>query len=495
MAAGTGQQAAFAPVGQSVTGHAGLRWFPLFADLRGRSVLVVGGGAIGERKAALLVEAGAQVTVVALDHSPELRRLADAGSVTIRRAEFQEADADGQWLAVAATGDAAVNARVAAACAARNLLCNAVDDVAHSSFIVPAIIDRSPVVIAVSTGGVAPVLARLVRERIETALDATLGPLAALLAEWRGRIRARFADVGLRLRFYDWVLQGRVASLVRSGRNADADRALGEALAGGASVRESGFVSLVGAGPGDPGLLTLKALRCLQQADVILHDRLVSAEVLALARRDADRVAVGKEGGGHSVSQARINELIVEHARAGRHVVRLKGGDPFVFGRGGEELEYLRAAGVDYEVVPGITAAAACGAYAGIPLTHRDHADSLRLVTAHCRESLEALDWRALAQDRQTLAFYMGVARLDVLQRELIRHGRSPATPVALVENGSRPDQRVVVSTLSELASAAVVHGVHSPALLIVGEVAGLATRLHWFGAAPLTHHPLTAAA
>ena len=247
-----------------------------------------------------------------------------------------------------------------------------------------------------------------------------------------------------------------------------------------------GSVALVGAGPGDPGLLTLRALRLLEQAHVILHDRLVSDEVLQLANRNAERISVGKEAGDHRTTQERINALLVEHARAGKRVVRLKGGDPFVFGRGGEELEVLRAHGIDYEVVPGITAALACAAYAGVPLTHRDHAQSLRLVTAHCKASLDTLDWAALAQERQTLAVYMGASMLDTLQAQLIAHGRDPATPFALVENGSRSEQRVVTGTLSQLVSRAQLHDVRAPALLIVGEVAAFADTLHWFGAPPL---------
>ena len=248
----------------------------------------------------------------------------------------------------------------------------------------------------------------------------------------------------------------------------------------------SGSVALVGAGPGDPGLLTLRALRLLEEADVILHDRLVSDEVLRLASRDAERICVGKEAGDHRTTQERINALLVEHARAGKRVVRLKGGDPFVFGRGGEELEFLRTHGIDYEVVPGITAALACAAYAGVPLTHREHAQSLRLVTAHCKASLDTLDWAALAQERQTLAVYMGASMLDTLQAQLIAHGRDASTPFALVENGSRSEQRVVTGMLSQLAARAQLHRIRAPALLIVGEVAAFADTLHWFGAAPL---------
>jgi uroporphyrin-III C-methyltransferase/precorrin-2 dehydrogenase/sirohydrochlorin ferrochelatase len=468
-----------------------VRYFPLFADLHGRRVVVVGGGVVAERKVRLLLEAGARVTVVAPQISAAVRALAPAEAV---EADFQPLHLDGAVLAVAATDDPEVNAVVAEAGRARNVLVNVVDDAELSSFIVPAIVDRSPLVIAISSGGVAPVLARLVRERLESLIDGSMGSLASMLEHWRARIKARLPDVAARRRFYERVVRGRVSALVRSRQLVAAERELERVLEHEpASAR--GSVVLVGAGPGDAGLLTLNALRALQEADVILHDRLVSSEVLDLARRDAERISVGKAAGRHSVPQERIHALMLEHARAGRRVVRLKGGDPFVFGRGGEELEFLEANGIAFEVVPGITAAVACGAYAGIPLTHREHAQSVRLVTAHCGESLDTLDWPALAQERHTVALYMGVAALGHVRDRLLAHGRSPATPVAIVENGSRPEQRVVLASLAELEEAGRHARVKSPALLIVGEVAGLAERLHWFGSAPVVWRRLSEAA
>jgi uroporphyrin-III C-methyltransferase/precorrin-2 dehydrogenase/sirohydrochlorin ferrochelatase len=284
------------------------------------------------------------------------------------------------------------------------------------------------------------------------------------------------------------LIRGPAADALRNGDLAEAEAAFAAALDEDTMPR--GRVILVGAGPGDPGLLTLRGLRALNQADVVLHDRLVSADVLALARRDAETIEVAKEAGTHHTTQQRIHELLIEHARAGKTVVRLKGGDPFVFGRGGEELEALRAESIPYEVVPGITAAVACGAYAGIPLTHRDHAQSVRLVTAHCRNSIDTLDWAALAQERQTLAVYMGVQGLDTIRDRLIAHGRAPTTPFALVENGSRANQRVVLGTLADLPERALAEKVRSPALLILGEVAGLASELHWFGSTPINASP-----
>lgn len=456
--------------------------FPLFADLQGRRVVVVGGGEVAARKVQVLLEAGAQVQVGAPALAPELAGLAAQGRIRHLAGEFRPEWLDEAWLAVAATDDRTVNAAVSRAAAQRRVFSNVVDDAALSSFQVPSIVDRSPLIVAISSSGVAPVLARRLRERVESLFDHSLGALAGLAARYRPRIRERRPDLKQRRRFYDWLLDGPVAGLLRQQQPAEAERVLNAALDAPENASQ-GSVVLVGAGPGDPGLLTLKALRALNEADVILYDRLVSPAVLALARRDAERVAVGKRPGeDHDATQARIHALLAEHARAGRRVVRLKGGDAFIFGRGGEELEYLRAQGVRYEVVPGITAALACAAYAGIPLTHRDHAQSVRLVTAHCREDEDALDWPGLAREHQTLAFYMGVGQLETLSARLIGHGRPGATPFALVENGSRPEQRVVTGQLADLAAVARSHEVRAPALLIVGEVAGLARQLHWFG-------------
>ena len=466
--------------------------FPLFTDLRGRRVLVVGGGTVARRKAGALLEAGARVVIGAPRLEPVLARWAARGRVEHRTGLFEAAWLDDAWLAIAATDDAGVNRAVADAGAARRVWVNVVDDAALSGFHVPARVRRGPLQIAISSGGGAPMLARLLREQLEMQFDDAYAALADLLTRHRQRIRIRWPDPGERRRGYARLLAGPLQPLLRRGQHIAAGRALDSALHDDVQrPRATGSVALVGAGPGDPGLLTLRALRVLNEADVILHDRLASDGVLQLARRDAERIEVGKRAGAAladdaHTTQVQINALLVEHARAGRRVVRLKGGDPFVFGRGGEELELLRAHGIDYEVVPGITAAIACAAYAGVPLTHRDHAQSLRLATAHCRNSLDTLDWASLAQQRQTLAVYMGVAMLDTLQARLIAHGRDAATPFALVENGSQPGQRVVTGALSQLAERARAHDVQSPALLIVGEVAAFADTLHWFGAAPV---------
>ncbi|MBU8976558.1 siroheme synthase CysG [Lysobacter sp. MMG2] len=459
--------------------------FPVFADLRGRPVLVVGGGTVALRKATALREAGALVRVGAPELNAELAALADTGEIEHLPGRFAPHWLDDVWLAVAATDDEDVNRAVAEEGQARRLWVNVVDDARASSVQIPARVDRGPLQVAISSSGTAPMLARHLRETLESQLDASLGDLAELLGRERDRIRTRFPQINARRRFFDRLLRGRVPALLRRRQRLAAEHEFSAQLSADASSAR-GSVALVGAGPGDPGLLTLRALRVLNEADVILHDRLVSSEVLQLVRRDAQRIEVGKQAGNHHATQDQIHALMLEHARAGKRVVRLKGGDPFVFGRGGEELEVLRAHGIDFEVVPGITAALACAAYAGVPLTHREHAQSVRLVTAHCKQSQDTLDWQALALERQTLAVYMGVAGLEGFSARLIEHGRAPSTPFAIVENGSRANQRVVTGALADLADLARVHAVQSPALLIVGEVASLANTLHWFGDAPL---------
>ena len=467
------------------------RLFPLFADLRGRRVLVVGGGAVARRKTEALLDAGAQVVVGA----PALEATLDAWRTQARIQHLAGVFAahwlDDVWLVIAATDDAMTNRAVVAAADARRVFCNAVDDAELSRFHVPARVERGPLQIAISSGGGAPMLARLVREQLELQFDASFGALAELLTRQRERIRARWPDLTARRRGFADLLSGPLQGLLRRRQHLAAERAF-DAVLRGRDASPQGSVALVGAGPGDPGLLTLRALRVMNEADVIVHDRLVSDEVLQLARRDAERIDVGKHAGDGGHSQTGINALLVELAASGKRVVRLKGGDPFVFGRGGEELESLRENGIDYEVVPGITAAVACAAYAGIPLTHREHAQSLRLVTAHGKHDLDTLDWDSLARERQTLAFYMGVAGLERIRERLIAHGLAASTPFALIENGSRSTQRVLNGALADLPTLARLHDMRAPALLIIGTVAAFANTLHWFGRPPLTDAPDT---
>jgi uroporphyrin-III C-methyltransferase/precorrin-2 dehydrogenase/sirohydrochlorin ferrochelatase len=457
-------------------------YFPIFLRLAGEPVLVVGGGEVAARKIDLLLRTSAKVRVVAPELVTGLAERVAAGEIVHVAAEFTPEHLDGVRLAIAATDKHAINAWVARQAERRNIPVNVVDDRELSRFIVPAIVDRSPVVVAVGSSGDAPVLTRRLRERLESFLPQRLGALARLAGTLRPTIKARIESPARRRKFWENFFDGTVAADVLAGRSVDVTDIASTLRT---ADQDAGEVVLVGAGPGDPGLLTLRALRALQNADVILYDRLVSAEVLDLARRDAERINVGKTAGSAQVSQDEINALLVQLAQQGKRVCRLKGGDPFIFGRGGEELEALAAAGVRFEVVPGVTAAAGCAAYAGIPLTHRDHAQSLVFVTGHVKaEGDDALDWDHLARPAQTVVFYMGLGSLEQILQRLREHGAPQSRAAAVVEQGTRATQRVVTGTLADLAWKANEAGVQSPALLIVGEVTRLHETLRWFNAA-----------
>jgi len=450
---------------------------PIFCQLRGRDCLLVGGGDVAERKARLLMEAGARLTVNALAFSPQFTVWANEGMLTLAAGEFNDALLDTSWLVIAATDDNDVNQRVRDAAEARRIFCNVVDAPKEASFIMPSIIDRSPLMVAVSSGGTSPVLARLLREKLEAVLPQHLGQLAGYAGKLRERVKTHFDNVGERRRFWEkFFVNDRLAqSLANDDTQAVSDvteQLLNEPL------DKRGEVVLVGAGPGDAGLLTLKGLQQIQQADVVVYDRLVSDDIMNLIRRDADRIFVGKRAGYHCVPQEEINQILLRAAQSGKRVVRLKGGDPFIFGRGGEELETLCHAGIPFSVVPGITAASGCSAYSGIPLTHRDYAQSVRLITGHLKTGGE-LDWANLAAEKQTLVFYMGLNQAATIQAQLIAHGMESDMPVALVENGTSVKQRVVSGSLNELGELATQ--VASPALIIVGRVVALRDKLNWF--------------
>lgn len=454
-------------------------YLPIFCRLDNKPVLLVGGGEVAARKARLLLDAGARLTLVSPALDPELATLAATGEIEWLAGEFAPAQLTGKWLVVAATDRREVNALVYQSANQARIFANVVDDPKRSSFIMPSIIDRSPLMVAISSGGKAPVLARLLREKLEALLPQHLGAVAAFAGGLRDRVKARFASMGERRQFWERLLGAdRLGQALARGNQAAANQLADALFAEDAAAK--GEVILVGAGPGDPGLLTLHALRQMQQADVVVYDRLVSDEVMALVRRDARRIFVGKQAGNHCVPQEGINQLLLDEAKKGQRVVRLKGGDPFIFGRGGEELETLVGSGVGFQVVPGITAASGCAAYAGIPLTHRDHAQSVRFVTAHGKGGAQDLDWPLLARDRQTLVFYMGLSSCAVIREQLLAHGKGGDTPVALIERGTQPSQRVICGTLDQLPELAV--GVESPALIMVGSVVTLADKLAWFG-------------
>ena len=444
---------------------------PLFLDLADQPCLVIGGGDVAARKIRSLIDVGARVTIVAPVLADTTAELAKGHDLDVARREFRETDVRGRLLVISATGDANVNRRAFAACRERRVLINTVDDAALSTAIFPSIVDRAPVTVAVSTGGASPTLARRIREQIEALLPVATGRLAEFLGGRRARVREAVPDIDARRRLWDNVLDGNVPAHIAAGDEQAADAELDRLVSGRAP---EGFVSLVGAGPGDPDLLTLKALRALQRADVIYYDNLVSPAVLERSRRDAKRVYVGKRRAFAGTRQADINARLLADAQRGLRVARLKGGDPFIFGRGGEEIETLRQHGIDFEVIPGITAALGCAAYAGIPLTHRDWAQSVRFVTGHLRDDVVNLDWPELAKPDQTLVVYMGLAGLRVLTARLIEHGMDPDTPSATISRGTLEDQAVVAAPISGLAHAVEEADVPGPTTTIIGRVVDL---------------------
>ena len=446
-----------------------MEYLPLFHDLRDRRVLVVGGGEVAARKARLLLRAGADVLVVSPLLGPSLSAFCERGEMRHRAQRYRREQLSEVDLVVAATNDQTTNEAVSRDARARRVPVNVVDAPSLCSFIMPAIVDRSPVIVAISTGGTAPLLATALRARIERLLSPGIGRLAVWAGRWRRTIQSRL-EPSRRRSFMQRLLAGPAAALIESGHEPEADAWVTEALAG-EHPAGSGFVHLVGAGPGAADLLTLRAARLLSQADVLVHDRLVSDEVMELARRDARRIDVGKRPGDHAMRQEQINALLIDLARGGKRVVRLKGGDPLIFGRGGEEAAALAAANVDYEVVPGITAATACAASAGIPLTHRDHASGCIFVTGHSQAGGAGPDWSHLAQTRNTVVIYMGLRELRSISAKLLAHGRSPSTPAAIVERGGTADARVIVGTLADLPARKAACELEGPALIIIGDV------------------------
>lgn len=457
-----------------------MQYLPILTKLDNKPVLVVGGGDVALRKCRAFLKARAAVTLVAPEFCDELIELANNKEVTLVEAYFNEQHLEGMMLVIAATDLEDVNAQVFELANARNIFVNVVDDQPKCSFIFPSIVDRDPITIAISSAGTAPVLARRLREKLETLIPQHIGPLATLVGSFRDKVKQRFKHFADRRQFWETVFDSSVVSKVQTGDTDAATAQLEQLL--DAKPEPEGEVYVIGAGPGDPELLTLKALQLMQQADVVVYDYLVSDEIMNLVRRDADLVCVGKRLGDHSVAQEDTNQMLVDFAKQGKKVCRIKGGDPFIYGRGGEEVQVLAANDVSYQIVPGITAAAGCSAYAGIPLTHRDHAQAIQFVTGHCKKDGQELDWQSLAKPNQTLAIYMGVIKSPHIQAQLLKHGRGADTPVGIIENGTRKNQRVVTGKLGELADLIERHSIISPALLIIGEVASLHEELHWFG-------------
>ncbi|WP_299727039.1 siroheme synthase CysG [uncultured Endozoicomonas sp.] len=455
-------------------------YLPLFLQIRDQRCLIVGGGDIALRKIRLLSDAGAMIRVVAPAICSDIRAFLSSDHHELLEKAFDEQDLDDVCLVIAATDCQQVNRQVAAAAGQRRLFVNVVDDADAGTAVMPAIVDRSPVVVAFSTGGKAPVLARLLRQKLETILPQGYGKLAALAGGFREQVKARFSHINDRRYFWEKVLAGPAAEKAMSG-DLDGAQAIFEQTLLASEAQKVGEVYLVGGGPGDPDLLTFKALRLMQQADVVLHDRLVSEEVLALCRRDADYIYVGKKRDRHTRPQEEINALLVELAKEGKRVLRLKGGDPFIFGRGGEEIETLADEGIPFQVVPGITAASGCASYSGIPLTHRDHAQSVRFITGHLKDGSYGLNWREMLDPGQTLVFYMGLLGLPRICQELVDHGRDINTPIALIQKGTTKNQKVFTGTLGTINEIIAEEKVRAPTLIIVGSVVTLHERLSWY--------------
>lgn len=453
-------------------------YFPFFVKLSQKPCLVIGAGNCAARKIELLLRADARITVIAREISP---LVAQFKNITLIQKEVEAHDLEGFKFVISATDNPQTNQFVSDCAKERGILVNVVDNPPLCDFIFPAIVDRAPLTIAVSSGGASPVLARFLRAKIETLIPPTYGTLAQLAEKFRENVKQKISHPAQRRIFWENVLQGRIAELIFSGQNEAAENELLQTLEQHEPKKQEGEVYLIGAGPGAADLLTFRALRLMQQADVVVYDRLVSAEILDLARRDSDKIYVGKERSNHSVPQDEINALLVKLAKEGKRVARLKGGDPFIFGRGGEEIETLMQQGVAFQVVPGITAATGCASYAGIPLTHRDYAQSCIFVTGHLKDHSVNLNWTQLAAPNQTVVIYMGLVGLEKICESLIAHGSSPDLPMAVVEQGTTANQRVLTGTLSTLPERLKNETVKPPTLIIIGEVVKLQDKLHWF--------------
>lgn len=457
-------------------------YFPIFFNLKGQDCLVVGAGDIAARKIELLLRAGAKITVIARDIGGAVAAMQASHSFTLQQTSFAPTDLRQFRLIVSATDDAETNALVAKTASEQGIPANVVDNPGLSSFIFPAIVDRSPIVIAVSSGGAAPVLARLLRAKIESVIPPAYGRLAGLAEKFRAKVKQHIKIPPQRRIFWENVFQGNIAEQVFSGNEQNAEQLLNQALNDCDGTVNTGEVYLIGAGPGAADLLTFRALRLLQQADVVVYDRLVSAEIIDLARRDAEKIYVGKQRQQHTLAQVSINQLLADLAKAGKRVARLKGGDPFIFGRGGEEIETLMAQGIPFQVVPGITAASGCASYAGIPLTHRDHAQSCVFVTGHLKNDCVNLNWTQLALPNQTVVIYMGLIGLEQICQALIEHGSPRQLPIALIQQGTTNNQKVVTGTLETLPTLVANQAIKAPTLIIIGTVVSLHDKLKWFG-------------
>ena len=455
---------------------------PIFINVRQNPCLVIGGGDIALRKINLLIKAQAKVDCLSPLFCEGINNLSQNGDVNLIQKSFESDDIKDYAIIIASTDDSSVNALISKSAKKARIPVNVVDSPELSSFIMPSIVDRSPVIIAVSSAGKAPVLSRMIRAKLETVIPSAYGVLAEIAGEYRQKVKDRFSKIKDRRAFWESIFSGVIAEKVFSGRINEAKDDIDKQLKRASEI-ELGEVYLVGAGPGDPDLLTFKALRLIQQADVVLYDRLVSKGVMELVRRDSELIYVGKKGGSQeSTRQIDINDQLVELAKSGKRVCRLKGGDPFIFGRGGEEIESLSEHGIPFQVVPGITAASGCSSYAGIPLTHRDYSQSCRFVTAHLKNGTTNLPWDEFVIDQQTIVFYMALSGANYICQKLMEHGMDKDMPIAIIEKGTMPEQKVYISSLTKLPDLLATEDIHAPTLMIVGEVVKLNEKLNWYG-------------
>ncbi len=455
--------------------------FAMFVDLHDVRALVVGGGPVALRKTRRLIDAGANVNVVAPLQHEGFNQLLSDGAITLQAREFIESDIQGMAVVVAATGSLTINRNIARLAQTVGAHVNVANDPAAGNFIMPSLIDRTPLLIAISSGGASPVLSRLLTARIEAFIPQRFADLATLAGQYRDQIKTQIAGWRERRRFWEHQLGGRVGEIVLQGRQSEARSALEQAIEQHQSNQVQGEVYLVGAGPGDPDLLSFRALRLMQHVDVVFYDRLVSDAVLSLVKPDATRIYVGKQRSDHAMPQTTINQQLVEQAKLGKRVLRLKGGDPFIFGRGGEEIEQLAENGIAFQVVPGITAAAGCASYAGIPLTHRDYSQACLFVTGHLKDGSVDLNWASLTQPQQTVVIYMGLVGLPHIVGKLIEHKMPGSTPIALVSQGTTQQQNVVIGTLDNIVDRVEASSVKAPTLTIIGDVVNLRKKLNWF--------------
>lgn len=457
-----------------------MRYFPIFVDTQAQDCLVIGAGEVAARKVELLLKTEANITVIAPDICSTISKFAEQGDIQLKQRPVEDNDIQQQTLVIVATDDSQLNQHISVLAKQRHIMVNVVDNPSLCSYITPAIVDRSPIVIALSSSGVAPVLLRYLRQKLETVIPQSISKLGMLFERFRDEVKQKLINVDDRRSFWEEVMEGNIAELAYNGSEAKAADAIKAKLVSADTQKSSGSVYLIGAGPGDPELLTFKAIRLMQKADVVVYDRLVSKDILEMVRRDAEKIYVGKAKSNHTLPQNEINQLLVDRALAGQRVVRLKGGDPFIFGRGGEEIETLCQYNIHFQVVPGITAATGAASYAGIPLTHRDHAQSVVFATGHLKDDDIELDWEALVQKNQTLVFYMGLTGLAIISKQLTNHGMPPNMPIALIQSATCADQQVLTGTLVDIVAKAEQSTIKPPTLIIVGTVVELRDQLAW---------------